>query len=358
MQFPMNQKIRAKVVGATGYGGLGIIDLLLRHPFAEIGALVARDDAGRRIWDVYPHLAGYCDLPILAADDPAAQGPFDVVFFSTPDRVGMADAKAELAKGAKVIDYSGDFRFTTLDAYRDYATRLGKDPTHLSPELLGTNVYGLPELHRAEIARANLVGNPGCFATSCILGLAPALKNHLVAPHSLVCDCKSGVSGAGKKAKPQFHFPERLEQVNAYRLGGHQHVCEVERELSLQGGEDVKLIFTAQVLPISRGILSTLYGDLTRDVTEEDVLAVYRAFYGDSAFVRVLPSTAETGTMSVRGTNRCEIVVSVDPRVGKLRVVSIIDNLMKGQAGQALQNMNVMFGFPENTGLNLPGMYP
>lgn len=358
MQFPMNQKIRAKVVGATGYGGLGIIDLLLRHPFAEIGALVARDDAGRRISDVYPHLAGYCDLPILAADDPAAQGPFDVVFFSTPDRVGMADAKAELAKGAKVIDYSGDFRFTTLDAYRDYATRLGKDPTHLSPELLGTNVYGLPELHRAEIARANLVGNPGCFATSCILGLAPALKNHLVAPHSLVCDCKSGVSGAGKKAKPQFHFPERLEQVNAYRLGGHQHVCEVERELSLQGGEDVKLIFTAQVLPISRGILSTLYGDLTRDVTEEDVLAIYRAFYGDSAFVRVLPSTAETGTMSVRGTNRCEIVVSVDPRVGKLRVVSIIDNLMKGQAGQALQNMNVMFGFPENTGLNLPGMYP
>ena len=354
----MNQKIRAKVVGATGYGGLGIIDLLLRHPFAEIGALVARDDAGRRISDVYPHLAGYCDLPVLTADDPAAQGPFDVVFFATPDRVGMADAKAELAKGAKVIDYSGDFRFTTLDAYRDYATRLGKDPTHLSPELLGTNVYGLPELHRAAIARANLVGNPGCFATSCILGLAPALKAHLVRPHSLVCDCKSGVSGAGKKAKPSFHFPERLEQVNAYRLGGHQHVCEVERELSLQGGEDVRLIFTAQVLPISRGILSTLYGDLTRDVAEEDVLAVYRAFYKDSPFVRVLPSTAETGTMSVRGTNRCEIVVSVDPRVGKLRVVSIIDNLMKGQAGQALQNMNVMFGFPENAGLNLPGMHP
>ncbi|MGN0845953.1 MAG: N-acetyl-gamma-glutamyl-phosphate reductase [Kiritimatiellia bacterium] len=354
----MNEKIKVKVVGATGYGGLGIIDLLLRHPHAEIGALVAREDAGKRISDVYPHLAGYCDLPILAADDPAAQGAFDVVFFSTPDRVGMADAKAELAKGAKVIDYSGDFRFTTLAAYQDYATRLGKDPSHLSPELLGTNVYGLPELHRAEIAKANLVGNPGCFATSCILGLAPALKAHLVKPRSIVCDCKSGVSGAGKKAKPQFHFPERLEQINAYRLSGHQHVCEVERELSLQGGEDVRLIFTAQVLPISRGILSTLYGDLTRDVSEQEVLDVYRAFYGESAFVRVLPSTAATGTMSVRGTNRCEIVVSVDPRVGKLRVVSIIDNLMKGQAGQALQNMNVMFGLPENTGLSYPGMYP
>lgn len=354
----MDKKIKVKVVGATGYGGLGIIDLLLRHPCAEIGALVARDDAGKKISDVYPHLAGYCDLPILAADDPAVQGAFDVVFFSTPDRVGMADAKAELAKGARVIDYSGDFRFTTRAAYEDYATRLGKDPNHLSPELLGTNVYGMPELHRADIAKARLVGNPGCFATSCILGLAPALKNHLVKPHSLVCDCKSGVSGAGKKPKPQFHFPERIEQVNAYRLSGHQHVCEVERELSLQGGEDVKLIFTAQVLPISRGILSTLYGDLTKDMTEEDVLAAYRAYYADSPFVRVYPSTASVGTMSVRGTNRCDVVVSVDRRVQKLRVVSIIDNLMKGQAGQALQNMNVMFGLPETTGLNYPGMYP
>ena len=354
----MNKKIKVKVVGATGYGGLGIIDLLLRHPYAEIGALVAREDAGRRISDVYPHLAGYCDMPILAADDPAAQGAFDVVFFSTPDRVGMADAKRELALGAKVIDYSGDFRFTTLAAYQDYATRLGKDPNHLSPELLGTNVYGLPELHRAEIARANLVGNPGCFATSCILGLSPAAKAHLVKPQSIVCDCKSGVSGAGKKAKPQFHYPERCEQINAYRLSGHQHVCEVERELSLQGGEDVKIIFTAQVLPISRGILSTLYGDLTRDVTEQEVLDIYREFYAGSAFVRVLPSTAATGTMSVRGTNRCEIVVSVDQRVRKLRIVSIIDNLVKGQAGQALQNMNVMFGFPETAGLDKPGMYP
>ena len=354
----MNGKIRVKVVGATGYGGLGIVELLLRHPYAEISALVAREAVGQRLSDLYPHLAGFCDMPILAADDPAAQGAFDLVFFSTPDRVGMVDAKAELSKGAKVIDYSGDFRFTTLAAYQDYATRLGKDPQHLSPELLGTNVYGLPGLQRVEIARANLVGNPGCFATSCILGLAPAAKNHLVAPHSIICDCKSGVSGAGKKAKQTFHYPERCEQVNAYRLSGHQHVCEVERELSLQGGEDVTSIFTAQVLSISRGILSTLYGDLTQDVTEADVLDIYRKFYAESGFVRVLPSTAAVGTMSVRGTNFCDIVVSIDARTRKLRIVSIIDNLMKGQAGQALQNMNVMFGLPENTGLNQPGMYP
>lgn len=352
------KKLKVKVVGATGYGGLGIIDLLLKHPFAELSALVAREDAGKKISDVYPHLAGFCDMPILTADDPQAQEKFDVVFFSTPDRVGMADAKAELAKGAKVIDYSGDFRFTSLAAYEDYATRLGKDPTHLSPELLGSNVYGMPELHRAEIAKAQLVGNPGCFATSCILGMAPACKNQLVNPRGIICDCKSGVSGAGKKAKPTFHWPERYENINAYRLSGHQHVCEVERELGLQFGSEVVCTFTAQVLPITRGILSTLYGDLTREVSEEDVIAMYKEFYAGSKFVRVLPSTAAVGTVSVRCTNYCDIVVSVDKRTNKLRIVSIIDNLMKGQAGQALQNMNVMFGFPEDTGMTAPGMYP
>ena len=351
-------EIKVKVVGATGYGGIGIIELLLKHPRANIVSLVAREAVGQKISDIYPHLAGYCDLPILAADDPRAQEPVDVVFFSTPDRVGMTEAKKELARGAKVIDYSGDFRFTTQEAYRDYATRIGRDPEHLSPELLGTNVYGMPELHRDDIAKANLIGNPGCFATSCILGLAPALKANIVNPVTLVCDCKSGVSGAGKKVNQSFHFPERCEQINAYRLSGHQHVCEVERELSLLSGENVMITFTAQVAPISRGILSTLYGDLKENMTEEDVLAIYRDFYRDSEFIRIFPSVAAVGTMTVRGTNRCAIVVSVDPRTKKLRIVSIIDNLMKGQASQALQNMNVMFGLPENTGLDKSGMYP
>ena len=355
----MQTTLKVKVVGATGYGGLGIIDLLLGHPMAEIGCLVAREEAGRAISDVYPHLAGWCDMPIVAPDDPSAQERFDVVFFSTPDRVGMVDARRELERGARVIDYSGDFRFTTVEAYRDYATRLGRDPEHLSKDLLGSNVYGMPELHRAEIAKASIVGNPGCFATSCILGLAPAMKAALVDPLSVICDCKSGVSGAGKKPKQTFHYPERCENINAYRLSGHQHVCEIERELGLvRGGGDVRLTFTAQVLPISRGILSTLYGRLLRGVTEDDVLEIYRSFYAGEPFVKVYPSTAAIGTASVRGTNRCAITVSVDARTGLLRIVSHIDNLMKGQAGQALQNMNVMFGLPETMGLDRPGMYP
>jgi N-acetyl-gamma-glutamyl-phosphate reductase len=350
--------IRAKVVGATGYGGLGIIELLLRHPEVQLVVLVAREEVGRPIDEIYPHLAGFCSLPVLAADDPRAQAPADVIFCATPDGVGMSLAPEILAGGARLIDYSGDFRFTTVAAYRDYATRIGRNPVHAAPGLLGQNVYGLVELHRDAIRTATLVGNPGCFAVSCILGLAPAMRHGLVEPVGAICDCKTGVSGAGKKLNAQFHFPARYEQMNAYRLSGHQHVCEVERELGLLAGQEVRVTFTAQVVPVCRGILATLYGALTRPLTEAEVLACYRDFYKDSPFVRVYGSQAAIGTMHVRGTNYCNLTVSVDARCNRLRIVSYIDNLMKGQAGSALQNMNTMFGFPETTGLQRPASYP
>lgn len=349
---------KIKIVGATGYGGIGLIELLARHPDAEITALVAREDVGRPISDVFPHLAGFCDLPILDADDPAAQDPADIVVFSTPDRVGMYQAEAALAQGAKVLDFSGDFRFTTAEAYADYATRHGKDPVHAAPQLLGKNAYGLAELHRDEIRKAPVVGNPGCFACSCVLGLAPAAKARLFDPRSVICDCKTGVSGAGKKVSPTFHYPARYENMNAYKLAGHQHVCEVERELSLQYGETVMLTFTAHVLPICRGIMSTLYAQMDRSMTEEQVIELYRDFYRDSPFVRICGSKAAVGTHTVSRTNFCNLVISVDPRVNRLRVVSYIDNLMKGQAGSALQNINLMSGHPETTGLMFSGMYP
>ena len=350
--------IRVKVVGATGYGGVGITELVLQHPETKLVSLVAREDVGSPIAKVYPHLEGFCDLPVLAADDPRAAEPADVVFFATPDKVGMSAAAGELAKGAKVIDYSGDFRFTTAEAYADYATRIGKEPSHAAPDLLGRNVYGMAELHRDEIRKTDLVGNPGCFACSCILGLAPAAKHRLLEPYSIICDCKTGVSGAGKKVNATYHYPARYEQMNAYKLAGHQHVCEVERELGLLAGADVKVTFTAQVVPVCRGILSTLYGTLTRPAAEADLVALYRDFFKDSPFVRVYGSTASVGTLNVRGTNYCNLVVSVDTRVNRLRIVSHIDNLMKGQAGSALQNMNLMFGLPETAGLNRPGIYP
>ncbi len=350
--------IRAKVIGAGGYGGVGITELLTRHPAAVIGALVDVENVGAPISDLYPHLKGFCDMAITAPEH--AEGPFDVVFMSTPDRVGMKLAEAELSSGAKVIDYSGDFRFNTPEAYAAYAKRIGLDPEHAAPMLLPQSVYGLSELHRDEITPAKrLVGNPGCFAVSCILGLAPAVKYGMIQHDSIICDCKTGVSGAGKKPNAAFHYPARYDHMNAYRLTGHQHVCEIERELGLLSGDsNLKITFTAQVVPVCRGIMSTLYGTLTDRMTEAEVLARYRGFHADSPFVRVLESTAPVGSMHVRGTNYCNLVVSVDERTHRLRIVSYIDNLVKGQAGSALQNMNLLFGLDEQTGLNTPAMFP
>lgn len=351
--------IKAKIVGACGYGGIGILELLLRHPEAQVSALVDVENVGSAIGDLYPHLAGFTDLTVQEAVSSAASEPADVVFMATPDGVGMKLAPAEIERGARVIDYSGDFRFNTADAYAEYAGRIGRDPKHASPELLPHAVYGLPELHRAEVTPdTRVVGNPGCFAVSCILGLSPAVKSGLVLTEGLICDCKTGVSGAGKKAAPTFHYPARYEQMNAYKLAGHQHVCEIERELGLQAGKPLAVTFTAQVVPVCRGIMSTLYGRLAGPTTEADALNAYRQFYADSRFVRVYPSIAAIGSMHVRGTNFCNLTVSVDERTRTLRVVSHIDNLVKGQAGSALQNMNALFGLDETTGLNAPGIYP
>ena len=351
--------IKAKVVGAGGYGGVGITELLLRHPHAKLGCLVDVESVGSPMSALYPHLAGFCDVPIVAPDSPQAKEKADVVFFSTPDGVGMQFAKAELEKGSKVIDYSGDFRFNDAESYAEYARRIGRDPQHKSPDLLPEAVYGLTELHRPELnKKTRLVGNPGCFAVSCLLGLAPAVKHKLVDLASLICDCKTGVSGAGKKPAPVFHYPARYDHMNAYKLAGHQHVMEVERELGLLAGTKLNVTFTAQVVPACRGIMSCLYGTLAAGVKPEQVMEAYKAFHQGNAFVRIYDRNAAIGTSHVRGTNYCNLTVDVDVRTNRLRVVSHIDNLMKGQAGSALQNMNLLFGFPETAGLDKAGQYP
>jgi len=295
--------IRAKIVGSGGYGGVGITELLLRHPQAEIACLVDTMDVGTPMSVLYPHLAGFCDRPIIAPDDPRAQEPADVVFFSTPDGVGMQFARAELQKGARVIDYSGDFRFNNTQDYAEYARRIGRDPAHKSPDLLPSSVYGLPELRRQDYTRTTrLVGNPGCFAVSCLLGLSPALKFRLVALDSLICDCKTAVSGAGKKPSPTFHYPARYDQMNAYKLAGHQHVMEVERELGRIAETPVMVTFTAQVVPACRGIMSCLYGTLVDGISSAQVAEAYREFHQGNAFVRIYDRSAAIGTVHVRCT--------------------------------------------------------
>jgi N-acetyl-gamma-glutamyl-phosphate reductase len=352
------KRIRVGIIGAGGYGGCGAVELLQGHPQAHIAALIDKQDVGKRISDLYPHLRGFCDLPLIAPDDPDCPKEFDVVFFSTPDGVGQKGAEAWLDRGVRVIDYSGDFRFNDVDTYNGYAARIGRNQAHASPGLLPQSVYGLAELHRKEIASSRLVGNPGCFAVSVILGLAPALKAGMVDPESIICDAKTGVSGAGKTPNPTFHFPARYEAMNAYKISGHQHVYEIERELGIVSGREIRVTFTPHVIPLCRGILSTLYADLDSGQDLASAQEVYRSFYGGEAFVRVSgPETPQLSTY-VRGSNFCNISVNVDARTGKLIVVSLIDNLVKGQAGSAVQNMNIMFGLEETAGLLRPGQYP
>ena len=351
-------KIKVGIIGAGGYGGCGAVELLSAHPHVEIRALMDKQDVGKPMSDLYPHLTGFCDMAIMDPEDSNCPDDFDVVFFSTPDGVGQQGAAQWLKKGVKVVDYSGDFRFNDPDVYKGYAERIGRDEAHASPELLDQTVYGLAELHRKEIAVSSLVGNPGCFAVSCILGLSPAMKSKLIDPGTIICDAKTGVSGAGKTPNAAFHYPARYDAMNAYRISGHQHVYEIERELGLVVGHDVRITFTPHVIPLCRGILTTLYAQLSEGQSIETVEAAYRSFYRDEAFVRVFgPEKAHLSTY-VRGSNFCNLSLNVDERTGKLIVISLIDNLVKGQAGSAVQNMNIMFGMDETEGLLHPGIYP
>ncbi|NOX56550.1 MAG: N-acetyl-gamma-glutamyl-phosphate reductase [Planctomycetes bacterium] len=351
--------IRVRVVGAGGFGGANIIELLTAHPEAEIVSLVDVDGVGEPISRKHTHLKGLCDLPVTGPDDAYPNEDVDIVFTATPDGVGMTVAESYLAAGIRLIDYSGDFRFNTAEDYAQYAQRIGRSPDHAAAGLLSQSVYGLTELHREEIAKASLVGNPGCFAVSAILGAAPAVKERLIDPDTIICDAKTGVSGAGIKPSATFHYPLRYENMNAYKIAAHQHNFEIERELSRLAGTDLRVTLTTQVVPLCRGIMTTIYGQLVNDsATARDLFDAYAAFYRNAAFVRVEPAGVPVSNNDVRGSNQCVLSVNMDERTGRLIVVSHIDNLMKGQAGSALQNMNVMFGLDETLGLRRPPFFP
>ena len=346
---------RAAIVGATGFGGLGLIDILSRHPEIEIASLSALDH-GSRISAMFPHLEGICGLEVIPPEKIGTEG-IDIVFLSTPDQAGMKIARKFYDKKIPVIDFSGDFRFGSTDDYKVYAENKAMSTAHDSPDLLPDSVYGLPEKFHDRIAGAGIIGNPGCFAMSMILGLLPVVETGILNPGTIVCDGKTGVSGAGINPGKANTYPARYENTNTYKEGKHQHLVEVETVLNhfaVKG--EFKIMFVPQIVPMNRGILTTIYGDPSANCDTKKLMELYAGYYGDSPFVHVTdksPSTAE-----VRGTNRCIISPRYDSRTGKILIVSVIDNLMKGQSGNAVQNANIRLGFDQATGLELNPFYP
>lgn len=345
----------ALIVGATGFGGLGLIEILLRHPGIAIKQLVARKDSGKPVSSVFPHLAGFCDLLVQAPEDIDYEG-VDIAFFSTPDRAGMGLIGEFHRRGIRVIDFSGDFRFQSIEDYGVYARNKGMEDKHLAADVLPNAVYGLPEKYADRIRSARIVGNPGCFAICMILGLLPAVESRAFATTTIVCDGKSGVSGAGKSSGDANLYPQRHENINTYREGRHQHLVEVENILSAAAGDARKILFVPQVIPMNRGILVTSYGPAAPGLTTARLLEIYREYYRDKHFVRV--TDASPNSADVRGSNRCLVRPLVDERTGMVFVTSVIDNLLKGQAGNAVQNANLMLGFDETTALDVPPFYP
>lgn len=344
--------IRAGVLGGTGYAGIEVVRILLRHPEVTVTRIVSQSYAGKPISALYPNLMGICDIVCSALDvDDIAQN-CDVVFTALPHGASKEVIPALYDKGLYVIDLSGDFRYNDPAVYEAWYGQ-----KHSNPELLEESVYGLCELHRAELRMARLVGNPGCYTTCSITALAPLVFSGVVDNKSLIIDAKSGVTGAGRALTPGSMFCECTESMKAYKVATHRHTSEIEQELSILAKEDIVLSFTPHLAPMKRGILATCYANLTASKSAEELVELYRNFYVEEPFIRIYPAGSLPEVKHVVGSNYIGIGLTVDPRLNRVIVVSCIDNLIKGAAGQAVQNMNLMFGFPEGMALTDPGMY-
>jgi N-acetyl-gamma-glutamyl-phosphate reductase len=334
--------VRVAILGATGYTALELIKLLVRHPEVEITTLTSRSEGNPHVASIHPQLGGRIDLRLEDLGPLAVAGRADCAFCCLPHGAAASVVPHLLAAKMRVVDFSADYRLRTPQSYEQWY-----DQKHADAERLGKVVYGLPELFREQIRPANLVANPGCYPTTAILALAPFLKHKLIEPSTIIVDSKSGVSGAGRTPKLTTHFPECNESISAYNVGRHRHMPEIEEILSLATGHDVRVIFTPHLVPMDRGILSTIYAQPLAELPEEKALDTLREFYADEPFVRVVDHLP--GTKDTTDSNFCDITVRMVR--GKLIAISCIDNLIKGASGAAVQNFNLMYGFPEETAL-------
>lgn len=342
-------KIKVGIVGGTGYTGVELLRLLALHPNAELTVITSRGEAGLPVADMFPSLRGYVDLKF---SDPAQAdlSVCDVVFFATPNGIAMQQTPDLLAKGVRVIDLAADFRIKDIATWEKWYGM-----THACPELVAEAVYGLPEMNREKIKQAKLVANPGCYPTAVQLGFMPLLESGAIDPNYLIADAKSGVSGAGRKAEVHALLAESGDNFKAYGVSGHRHLPEISQGLKAMANKEVGLTFTPHLLPMIRGIHATLYAKLTKPV---DLQKLFEEHYATELFVDVLPKGSHPETRSVRGSNQCRIAVHQPQGGDTVVILSVIDNLVKGAAGQAVQNMNIMFGLNETTGLDIVPLLP
>jgi N-acetyl-gamma-glutamyl-phosphate reductase len=353
----MAKALKVGIVGASGYSGEELVRLMLTHPHAQLTMVTSRQYAGQTIAQVFPKFSQYAPAKTLRFADPNAEllaRQCDIVFLALPHGVAAEFAVPLVNAGCRVIDLSADFRLKSAETYKEFYAH-----EHPAPELLARSVYGLPEIYRDRIKDAALVASPGCYPTGIILPLAPLLRARLIKPETVIANSLSGVSGAGRKAEADFLFVECNESVRPYSVPKHRHLSEIEQELSLAAGENIKIQFTPHLIPVNRGILTTLYAAPAKHFsTAEEMSALaqqietcYRAAYASEPFVRLLEGKALPDTKNVVGTNVIEIAWRLDPRTGRLIVMSAEDNIVKGASGQAVQSMNIMCGLNETAGL-------
>lgn len=344
--------VRVGVIGATGYTGVELVRLLARHPQVKLTVLTAEKNVGQPIWRLFPSVLKETDLVCQPLEVESISKLCDFVFLALPHKAAMQVVPAFLGKGIKVVDLSADFRISDPQVYERWY-----EP-HTAPSFLKEAVYGIPELRREEIKKARLVANPGCYPTSVILPLTPLLKKRVLDLRSLIADSKSGVSGAGRSAVLSSLFAEVSENFKAYKVTEHRHTPEIEQELSRAAGEKVNITFTPHLVPMKRGILTTIYATLNKALSEAEVYDIYSEFYRKEKFIRLRPSDLLPSTADVFGSNYCDIGLKIDARFNRLILLSAIDNLVKGASGQAVQSMNLMLGIEESMGLDIVPIYP
>ncbi len=345
------EKKKVAVLGASGYTGSELIRFLLTHPNVEITHLTAEKHAGRMISDVFPHFGGFLDLELKPLRPKSIPKNIDVIFAALPHGTSAAVIEQLYDRDVKIIDLGADFRISS----KNYKKWYGQHPC---PALIKKAVYGIVELNREKIKKAKLVANPGCYPTSSILGLAPAVKHKLADESSIIIDSKSGVSGAGRSPSLDYHFSEVNEGVKAYKVGDHRHMPEIEEALSNYSGLNVNVSFTPHLIPMDRGILSTIYVNLKKKLTTKKLINIYKEHYKREKFVRISEEMSYPSTNQVRGSNFCDIGIKVNSSGTRAVIVSVIDNLVKGASGQAVQNMNLMLGYDELTGIDATPVFP